>query len=174
MTGYRPDQRQPKVQILTRGGWVSGTLHVPAKNAMVDYMNRPQEFFRMTDVSLQGRDAPLPFLALHRSAMMLLVPPADEEVLEQRTGGPWETKPVTCLLEFGVVDGTIDVHQGIRVSDFFQNRQGFVLIEEARLLLAGRGPDPVPAVKEERMVIHTACILGVSDVVPPHEGEAGK
>ena len=35
---YRPEQRQVPCHVLTRAGWISGTFHLPAKNALVDFI----------------------------------------------------------------------------------------------------------------------------------------
>ena len=161
---YKPDQRQVPVQLLTRAGWISGTFHPPAKSALVEFLNRPGEFLRMTDVSVQGRVGNMPFLAMHRESMMLIVPPATEKDLELgQTGAQLEERSLTCLLETGVLDGRVRVHPGQRVSDFFAKREGFVLVQKARLLLRSSSGEPTPLVKEPALIVNTDWVLGVAD-----------
>jgi hypothetical protein len=161
---YRPEQRQIPCHVLTRAGWISGSFHLPAKNVLVDFLNRPGEFVNMTEVAIQGRVTSLPFLALHRESMMLIVPPAGETNLQiSQMGQALEEKPLTCLLESGVLSGRIRVHPGLRVSDFFHKLQGFVLVSSCRLLLRGGEEEAAPLVKEPHLIVNTDWVLGVAD-----------
>ena len=173
---YRPEQRSIPVRILTSAGWLSGTLHIPARSRLVEQLNRATMFFRLTEVTIHGRNVGLPYLSLQRSEMILILPPASETDLQFVP----ETEPLAphelnCLLEFGMVSGTIQTLKGVRVSDFFLNRQGFVLLENATLRMGGMGGKPETVDHEPRVIVNALRVLGVSDLPEagsPIEGEA--
>ena len=161
---YRPEQRSIPVRILTSAGWLTGSLHLPAKSRLVEQLNRPTVFFRLTNVTLHGRNVQLPFLALHRHDMILVLPPATETDLHYVP----ETEPlspheVTCLLELGMVTGTIHTLRGVRTSDFVLNKQGFILVERATLRMGGLGGQAESIDREEKVIVNASCVLGVAE-----------
>ena len=69
---YKPQQRAVPSAVLTRGGWLRGTLHVPEKSRLADALNRQGEFQRITDVQMPGRFESLAFLAVYRDWTVLI------------------------------------------------------------------------------------------------------
>ena len=124
---YKPQQRAVPSTILTRGGWLRGTLHVPEKNRLAETLGRG-EFQRVTEVAMPGRFEHLEFLAVHRDAMFLVVPETNED--DDPPRNPHEQREwhrVGFLLEGGVVEGSLATLKDVRVSDFFANRTDFAL-----------------------------------------------
>ncbi len=173
MTAYRPDQRAIAVRILTTAGWLSGQLHVPARSLLVDQLNRPTVFFRLTDVTIHARQARLPFLALHRQEMVLVLPPDDEGDLQNSTEAELQTShDITCLLESGTITGRMRTLKGLRVSDFFLNRQGFVVLGDATLHSGGWDGRPAREDRHARVIINSSRVIGISDTAD--EGANGE
>ena len=161
---YKPNQRSIPANVLTRAGWLTGTFHIAERSRFVDAMNRPTEFMRLTDVSMRGRFDSLPFLGLQRSAMILIVPPATETQLQWRPEvEPLEKHDVACLLDLGVVYGTVDVLKNVRVSDYFVHKTDFVLLTNARLRVGAPGATNVAEQKQPFVVVNASCVIGVSD-----------
>ena len=174
MTPYKPEQRDIAVRILTTAGWLSGHLHVPARSRLVEQLNRPTVFFGLTDVTLHARQARLPFLALHRNEMILVLPPDSETDLQHvPETEALASHQITCLLDAGTISATMKTLKGLRVSDFFLNRQGFVLLEGATLQSGGWDGRPATEDRHSRVIINSSRVLGIADMADmgPHDGE---
>jgi hypothetical protein len=130
----------------------------------VDYLNHEHAFVRLTSVSLPGGEE-VPFFAIQRSAMILILPEEVAETGAPDRGGPQatETHHVTCLLEQGVVDGDLDLLHHIRVSDFFHHQQGFVVLKscQARLPEAPLSGDAGQRYPE--LLVNANQIVGVTE-----------
>ena len=62
------------VRLFTPTGWVIGTLHIPERTGLLAFLNSDEPFFRMTNVSLPEQPRSIPFLALQRKAVLLVIP----------------------------------------------------------------------------------------------------
>lgn len=161
---YKPQQRAVPSTILTRGGWLRGTLHVPEKSRLADALNRQGEFQRITDVRMPGRFESLEFLAVHHGAMFLIVPEsADDEDPPRNPHEQPEWQRVAFLLEGGVVEGSIATLKDVRVSDFFANRSDFVVISDVVLRFTSAGESTVER-RAPRAVINSGCVIGIADL----------
>ena len=161
---YKPLQRAVPSTVLTRGGWLRGTFHVPEKSHLADALNRQGAFQRITDVSMPGRFDSLAFLAVHRDAMYLVVPEstADEDPPRNPYEQP-EWQRVAFLLEGGVVEGSVATLKDVRVSDFFANRSDFVVISDVILRFESPGQATVER-RAPRAVINSGCVIGIADL----------
>ena len=65
------------VRVFTPTGWVIGTVHVPDGVGLLPFLNGDEAFFRMTNVSLPEQPRTIPFLALQRKAVLIVVPGED-------------------------------------------------------------------------------------------------
>lgn len=128
MEAERPAQRKAPVRVYTRAGWIEGTLHVPEKQPLLDFLNAGQDFYTMTDVRLAS-GTKLSFLALARSGI-LFVEPTTEEMVEtvQRTSTRTKLRQVSCLFDGGMVMGTLAMPSELRVSDELMQSQAFVVL----------------------------------------------
>lgn len=161
---YKPPQRAIPATILTRGGWLRGTLHIPELSRLADALNRHGGFNRITDVHMPGRFESLDFLAVHRDAMHLVVPESleyDDPPRNPHEQPEWQR--VAFLLEGGVVEGSIATLKDVRVSDFFANRSDFVIIHDVVLKFTSPGEEPVER-RSPRAVINSGCVIGISDL----------
>ena len=111
----------------TSAGWLTGTLHVPVDIPLLSFLNRPDDFLTLTEVQLPWQRNPLPFLALQRNATLLVIPEVDE--VEGATEGP-VSHQVSCLLQGGVVMGTLRLPHDERVSDRLTRRQRFFVLRD--------------------------------------------
>jgi hypothetical protein len=161
---YKPQQRAVPATILTRGGWLRGTLHVAEKSRLADALNRQGEFQRVTDVTMPGRFERLDFLAVHRDAMYLVVPElaVDDEPPRNPNDQP-EWQRVAFLLEGGVAEGSVATLKDVRVSDFFANRSDFVSIHDVVLRFTPEGAVAVER-RAPRAVINSGCVIGIADL----------
>lgn len=178
MPGYRPPQRTIEAWVLAGSRWLRGTFHVPRLHCFDDHLNKPRPFLGLTDVSLGG-DRILPFLALRRSFVNVVVPlcPSPRLQLDRMPGA--EPRAVECWLQDAVVVGELALAPGVRISDYLIHHDGFLALRRAVLtppppghaelldcvLVNGR---EVVAVTEERTVLE-AEIPG--ELEPVGEGE---
>jgi hypothetical protein len=128
---------------------------------LLAYLNSDEPFFRMTNVSLPEQPRSLPFLALHRKAVLIIVP--GEDVLlglhleDRRT-----RREVACLFDGGLVMGTLRLPRGMRVSDELMESEEFFAIEDCTL---GFDAAPEPLMEAEELVfVHAAEMFGVAEV----------
>jgi hypothetical protein len=163
MPGYRPPQRTIEAWILAGSRWLRGRFHVPRLHRFDDHLNKPRPFLGMTDVSLGG-DRILPFLALRRSSVNVVVPACPAPLLQIDVPPGAEPRAVECWLEDAVVVGELALAPGVRISDYMIHHDGFLTLRRAVLtppppgheefvecvLVNGRA---VVAVTEERSVL---------------------
>ena len=123
----RPAQRRLTARMWTSAGWLTGTLHVPIDVPLLSFLNREEEFLTLTDAQLPWQRKALPFLALQRNAALVVVPETEE--VEGATEGP-VSHQVSCLLDGGVVMGTLRLPRDERVSDRLTRRQRFFVLRD--------------------------------------------
>lgn len=151
------------VRLFTPTGWVIGTMHVPAGIGLLPFLNGDEAFFRMTNVSLPEQPRTIPFLALQRKAVLIVVP-GEETLLgldDDREGVRHE---IACLFDGGLVMGTLPLPEGIRVSDELMQSKEFFAIEDCTL---GIDASPEPLMEAEELVfVHAAEMFGVAELEP--------
>jgi len=150
------------VRLFTPTGWVIGTMHLPAGLGLLPFLNSSEAFFRMTNVSLPEQPRTIPFLALQRKAILIVVP-GEKTLLgldeEAQRGVRHE---VACLFDGGLVMGTLPLPKGVRVSDELMQSQEFFAIEDCTL---GIDASPEPVMEAEELVfVHAAEMFGVAEL----------
>jgi hypothetical protein len=152
------------VRLFTPTGWVIGTLHVPEGVGLLPFLNGGGSFFRMTNVSLPAQPRTIPFLALQRKAVFLVIP--GEDALLGIHEHPEQVRhEVACLFDGGLVMGTLPLRKGVRVSDELMQSEEFFAIEDCTL---GMDASPEPIMEAEELVfVHAAEMFGVAEL----EGE---
>ncbi|MFW2389043.1 MAG: hypothetical protein ACN4G0_11950 [Polyangiales bacterium] len=149
------------VRVFTPTGWVIGTLHVPAGAGLLPFLNGDDAFFRMTNVSLPEQPQSIPFLALQRKAVLLVVP-GEDALLGLHDEGGLERHEVACLFAGGLVMGTLPLPRGIRVSDELMLSKEFFAIEDCTV---GIDASPEPTMEAEELVfVHAAEMFGVAEL----------
>lgn len=157
---YRPEQRQVTSTMLTRIGWMTAKFHVSAKKPFLDFLNAEESIFKVTDVDMRGRV--VPFLALQKRAVHMLVPPPHEHLTSQRvTQTSMAFRRCVFLLEDGVVQGTVQLRQGQRISDLMQRTRGFLVVHQATARMERDGTSHERAF--DQLIINPDFIVGASD-----------
>jgi hypothetical protein len=150
--------------MFTPTGWVIGTLHVPAGSGLLPFLNGAEAFFRMTNVSLPDQPRTIPFLALQRKAVLVVVP-GEDALLGLHGEDERERHEVACLFDGGLAMGTLPLPKGVRVSDELMRSKEFFAIEDCTL---GIDALPEPVMEAEELVfVHAAEMFGVAEL----EGE---
>lgn len=141
------DVRRPvSAHIYTRAGWLDGTFPVPPIHSFGDWLDHGGEFLKLIDVKLPAASHTIPFFALQRHAVVLVVPKGPLDRPERNRYLVQSTKPhkVTVLLRSGVVEGTVDVLSDVRVSDFLASWPRFIPIHDAVVAFHDHGtPSPL-------------------------------
>lgn len=158
-----PIQRKAPVRLFTDSGWMTGTLHVPEKEPLLDFLNSDRTFFTLTEVALQ-HGAKLPFLALARNAI-LLIEPTEEELVESigRTSTRTKLRQVSALFQGGMIMGTLALPADSRVSDEVMAASGFLVVGNCTIGLDA--PDGPPAMEAALTVLVSAArLIGVAEM----------
>ena len=98
-------QSATTVRLFTPSGWVIGTMHVPEGAGLLPHLNGDEGFFRMTNVSLPEQPQTIPFLALQRKAVLIVVP-GEEALLGLQSAERQVRHEVACLFD-GVLVGAL-------------------------------------------------------------------
>lgn len=130
MERYRPPQRQIDAWILAGSRWVRGRFHVPRLHSFCEHLQKPRPFLLLTEVSLGG-DRILPFLALRRSLVSVVVPLCPEPLLQIDLRAGAEPRAVECWLQEAVVVGELALMPNVRISDFMIHHDGFLTVRRA-------------------------------------------
>lgn len=126
MDSPRPLQTAVPVIVFTPSGFIRGTLHLPAVKTLQSFLNSQDEILKLTEAVLPGSDQVHPFLALHKSAITLVVPQGAVEAPKVGMAAPREQRLVTCLLTLGSMRGHLEVPESLRTSDFLLRNTGFI------------------------------------------------
>jgi len=140
---------------------VIGTLHVPQGLGLLPFLNGDEGFFRMTNVSLPEQPRTIPFLALQRKAVLVVVP-GENTLLGLHEDSGRIRHEVACLFNGGLVMGTLPLPKGVRVSDELMLSEEFFAIEDCTL---GIDASPEPTMEAEELVfVHAAEMFGVAEL----------
>lgn len=177
MPGYRPPQRQIDAWILAGSRWLRGTFHVPRLHSFSDHLQKPRPFLLLTEVSLGG-DRTLPFLALRRSFVNVVIPLCPEPLLQIDVSAGAGPRAVECWLEDAVVVGELSLVPNVRVSDYMIHHDGFLTVRRAVVTPAPPGGvELVPcalvngrevvAVTEERTLLEAGQLAELEPIGEP-------
>jgi hypothetical protein len=120
-------RKQVPSRIFTQAGWIIGTFHLSLDEDLPTHLNR-SEFFTLTEVKLPHQMRPLPFMALQRTATILVLP-GDPSVVPEAPAGT-VVHQVSCLLEGGVVMGALRLPRDLRVSDHLIGASRFFVLRD--------------------------------------------
>lgn len=147
--------------MFTPAGWVIGTLHVPEGLGLFPHLNGDEAFFRMTNVSLPEQPRTIPFLALQRKAVLIVVP-GEDALLGLRHDPHHVRHEIACLFDGGLVMGTLPLPEGVRVSDELMQSREYFAVEDCTL---GLDASPEPIMEAEELVfVHAAEMFGVAEL----------
>jgi hypothetical protein len=158
--------RPVRCRALVQGGQIEGTFHLPLKTLFLDFLNRNEALFRLTNARLHGQTATMPFLALQRTATIAVIP-LDGEPLEDPRG-PTTARyscAVTCLLPWGgVIDGVLDVSGAVRVSDYLHKHAGFLSLRDAVIYVRDPSGATIAEPGIPAIALHSSAVIGVSEI----------
>jgi hypothetical protein len=156
--------RRVSVNVLTDIGWIRGVLHVPALQALTDYLHVAGPVLKLTAAELPGEFGPRAFLALPRAAVHLVTPLLSDALLEP-LGLIGRTVPrdVECVLPGGVLNGRMDVLVNVRVSDYLKQQTGLLLLHDAVLVPPGKPRDDPAAEGLGHAIVNLEHLIGISE-----------
>lgn len=126
-----PALRRTDVEVLVPGGWIRGTLAIPAAQSLTDFLNGAGTFLKLADCWLPAATAPVGFFALQRQAVRLLAPAAPPgEVETEGVGGITSPWGISCLFDQGVLDGRLDFLVNLRLSDYLRQQAGYLVVRD--------------------------------------------
>jgi hypothetical protein len=149
--------------MLTDAGWVQGKLHVPERSRLLDFFDHAPEFVALTEVQAEGRDAPLPFLAVQRRAVLFLIPPEDELPPEEPLARPTKGQSMACLLRGGWLSGRVRAPLEMRLSDYLGHHPGFVVLYDAHVIVRDPWSQEVVELRAPRLLLNSKVVVGATD-----------
>lgn len=159
MDSERVKQRTVAARVYTPSGWIHATFHLPAELAFLAFLNRTEDFFTLTSVYLPWQQKPLDFLALQRSAALLVLPDPSEAGTVDEGMIPHQ---VSCLLQGGVVMGTLHLPKEERVSDRLMHGGHFHALRNCTVGLdatAGARVEGAPAA-----LVNATRVVGIAEM----------
>jgi hypothetical protein len=152
MQNQAPDQRAIVVRILTSAGFVEGTLRVPRRTCLADAWDHAPDFVPLTDVQLPGLPQRVPFFAIRRHEMLLLVPPADETLIVVPRGQEIDHAMSALLPGQFAIGGTVAVLHDVRLTDHLR-RPSTLVLRDATVIGPGVNErHPVVLVDPQRVI----------------------
>ena len=150
-------QHQVRARVLTGAGWLEGTFHLARLHGFAQYLSK-NAWYPMTEVVLAKVGA-LPFLQLSRAETLLVVLSPSTRPLPTTTLANLKAQAVSFLLHPGSVDGTVQVANQLRLSDFIDNVSGFIHVQHANVrVLADAGAESF-----DDLLINPQQLVGVSE-----------
>ncbi|MBK8792783.1 MAG: hypothetical protein IPN59_06410 [Holophaga sp.] len=167
MSPLHPPQTPFPAVVFTASGFIRGIFHPPAVKSLRNFLNSSDELLKLTQVVLPGSGQVHPFLALHKSAVLLVVPQGTSELpASEGNQAPRERRLVTCLLSLGSIQGYLETPENIRTSDFLLHNPGFLELTECHI-----GPNPYLDPKEisgdaiPMVLVNVRCLVGLAEEV---------
>jgi len=165
VSSLRPPQYPCSVVVFTASGFIRGVFHLPPARHLRSFLNAGEEILKLTQAVLPGSPQVHAFLALQKSAVLLVVPQEDLEP-QMAEPGPIlkERRLVTCLLSFGSVQGYLETPEHMRTSDFLLRNPGFLELRECHI-----GPNPYLDPKEisgeaiPLVLVNAKCLVGLAE-----------
>ena len=126
-SNYRPEFREVFAQCWAEGIWLPGGICLPTRRGLLEHLNQKEPFLKHRDVALSDKKEPLPFLALRRDSVSLVVP--EHESVPEAPGTTSQHR-VVCLLKGAILRGTLDTLANLRVSDYLMRNPGFFAVRD--------------------------------------------
>jgi len=156
MLNQAPDQRAIVVRILTSAGFIEGTLRVPRRTCLADAWDHAPDFVPLTDVQLPGLPTRVPFFAIRRHEMLLLIPPTDETLIVLPRGQEVDHAMSALLPGQYAIGGTVAVLHDVRLTDHLR-RPSTLVLKDATLI--GPGLNERHAV----VLVDPQRVIGISE-----------
>ena len=161
-----PPMRVSSVNLLTDLGWCAGSLHVPGRQSLVDFLAPGNHIVKVTRARVPNENERLPFIAFRRDAILVVEPTqADELIDTPGSGGRTSSHRVGCLLPGGILHGTLEVLVNVRVSDFLRQQPGLAVLQDCTLTPYGQPPESNQARRLRVALVNLARAAGVAEWV---------
>lgn len=157
-----PSNQETAARLYTTSGWIDGSFLIPPKRSLTDFANQNHDFFKLRAVRLPGLSDEIPFFALQRHSVILMIPDIPKEGVDSSLASVREQKDVSCAFDNGVVSGMLTVGAGIRMSDFMLKRQMFFYLKDCSLFLRTAGKAEITK-DIPLIIINREKIIGVSE-----------
>jgi len=170
MTYQTTPKRRVDFRVLSFSGWIEGAMRLPARVSLIDYLNRPDQLYRLVDVKLPGQTMVLPFFALTRAATVAVIPMNAAEMPglnEKRTAH----KTMWLLHEGIIVEGSLDLLEGVRISDHLAHRKGFVALHDCTIYMPNSAGPTTVFPRVPFLALQTDRAIGVSEIEDHDSGE---
>jgi hypothetical protein len=164
MTSPIPLFRQIPAEILCTLGWIYGVLHAPAHQSLDEFLSLSGPFLRLTSVRMRSEAEPLKFLALRRESISVIAPPMGGPVTQRGRYGVTSTRHIACLLGEGMLRGTVEVPEAMRLSDFLRLDGPFLPVRHGLLAPYGATLQSEAAKAMEVALVNLDHVAGVSEV----------
>ncbi len=170
MTYETTAKRLVACRILSFAGWIEASISIAARVTVVDHLNRPEQLYRLVNAQLPGQTVVLPFFSLTRASTVAVVPVDESEIpiaIADRTAH----KTVWLLHDGIIIEGLLDLFQGVRVADHLAHRAGFVALHDCTVYMPNHtGPTTVfPRVPF--LALQTDRAIGTSEIDGTDHGQ---
>jgi hypothetical protein len=159
----RPNLRKVPVELLAPMGWLSGLIHVPVHQTLLEFLTLTPRLLKLTRVRLPQEPDPRPFVALRRDLIALVAPSFSEELERPRDAGYTALRPVACLLPHCVVRGSLAVQLNMRLSDHLQQQAPLLALQHCLLTPYGATAKSPEARAFPTLIVNLDAVLGISD-----------
>jgi hypothetical protein len=159
----RPDLRKVPVELLGAMGWMSGIVHVPVHQTLLEFFALAPRLVKLTRVRLPQEQDPRPFVALQREAITLVAPSLDSGVAPAEDRAYSAQRSVACLLASGVLRGHLAVLLNMRLSDHLQQHGPLIVVRHSLLTPYGHTAKSPGARSFNTVIVNLNAVLGVSE-----------
>lgn len=164
MSGYKPEQQAIPAHVFTTAGWMKGAIRAPRRHVWLDHVNTCGPWLKLTDACLPGSTEVVSFFALARTSVVLIQPSSDDPKLAtQAVLGDKVVHPVSCLLDVGVLSGSLELRSNIRVSDHLAQKTDFMALRECDLQLFGRFGEATLQLGMPLCFVNCSQVIGVTE-----------
>jgi hypothetical protein len=162
-----PRLRQVTADVLTPVGWMNGTFRVPPQQPFLDFLTLGTlgvQILKFTRVRVPNEPDVVPFVALRRESVILVVPTLTKDLIEEPDSGFMRARDVACLLPGGVLRGTLDVLANIRLSDDLERRAHLVVLRRCVLAPYGGTLNDPTARALSVAIVNLTQAVGISEM----------
>jgi hypothetical protein len=162
-----PRLRQVTADVLTPVGWMNGTFRVPPQQPFLDFLTLGTlgvQVLKFTRVRVPNEPDVVPFVALRRESVILVVPTLTKDLIEEPDAGFMRARDVACLLPGGVLRGTLDVLANIRLSDDLERRAHLVVLRRCVLAPYGGTLNDPTARALPVAIVNLTQAVGISEM----------
>ena len=152
------------IDVFSSAGLCRGILRVPPGTTLLEHVNRAGEHLRLGDASLEDDPQHLPFLAVRRENVHIVVPRDAHglEIAAPRLDGG-KIVDVAGVMDLYRFHGKVRLAPAQRVTDFFAAAPAFVPLRDASIWRSG-GPNAKP-LETTVALIRAHAVIAFSDTL---------